>query len=87
MSTQIIKTTINVFIMVAFIVSLYQDLSTVRVGGSGESNEKADVVVDKGPEIQGVVLKVSDNLRKPVNDMLTSEKYNVKVEGYDFEGN
>lgn len=36
--------------------------------------------------MKGVVIYVTDNLRKPLHELLTAEKYNVKMESYKFEG-
>jgi hypothetical protein len=36
--------------------------------------------------MEGVVIYVTDNLRRQLHDFLTTEKYNIKVESYKFEG-
>lgn len=36
--------------------------------------------------MEGVLIKVTDNIRKPLQDVLANEKYNVKLESYKFEG-
>lgn len=87
MSTQLIKASINVFIMIALFVSLFQDLSSIKTAQELSPQPQNQTEPNTGPEIPGVVVKASDNLIKPVSDMLKSESYNIKVESYDFEGN
>ena len=38
------------------------------------------------PEFEGIVILVTDNLRKPLQELLAAEKYNIKTESYKFDG-
>ena len=92
--TNLIKGYLDIFLAVSVLIAFGQDIYNLpsssaspalvdTSSGSSSSNTTSTVTT---PEIEGVVIKVTDNLRKPLQDMLAAEKYNVKVESYKFEG-
>lgn len=84
----IIKASLDLFIAISVIYALFQDISGLRSTDSAAPLDTPtnSTPIEQLPEIAGVTIKVTDNLRKPLTDLLTKEQYNVKVESYTFEG-
>lgn len=90
-----IKAYLDIFLALSILISFGQDI--YHLSGSRSEATPAEfatngTTISNGtetittPYIEGVLIKVTDNLRKPLQDLLTTEKYNVKVESYKFEG-
>ena len=86
--TNLIKPSIDLFIAAAVIYALVQDIRNIPSSQPTVPEASANVTnpVEQLPEMNGVLIKATDNLRKPLADLLAKEQYNVKVESYTFEG-
>lgn len=94
-TTAIVRSTINVFILIAIAISLFQELSLVNRNqtpvGDGTTSESTDTASTKqvelnGTRVEGIVLRVTDKFHGPVKEMLIKHEYNVEIKSYEFQG-
>lgn len=96
--TNVIKTFLDLFIAASLLITFGQDIyrmtasttSPARSPSHGESPADETIVnepeMPSTPEVEGIVILVTDNLRKPLQELLAAEKYNIKTDSYKFDG-
>lgn len=91
-TTDIVKGGINFFIIICVMAAFVEDiwfnpkLHEAPAAGENELQINETMSLEGKPQIIGMTIYVSDKLRKPVEQLLQKEQYNIKVENYKFEG-
>lgn len=87
--TGYVRAMLDLFVAISLVAAFGQDLYSIAFAKNTGVSAPADIsssnehqgnsTLEGLPEIKGVVIKVTDGLRKPIQDLLAAEKYNVKI--------
>jgi hypothetical protein len=86
---QVIKASLDFFLAISVLIAFGQDiykLNLTPTAPGASSTPTNQTVVNEIPEMSDVVVFVTDNLRKPLQEFYSVEKINIKTEPYKFEG-
>lgn len=82
-----IKSAINIFIVVAVCISLIQEIDFSSSSTPEQPQQPVPEVPENGTKVEGLVILSTEHFRKEFKDLMIEKQYNLEVKDYPFEGN
>ncbi|CAM6006148.1 unnamed protein product [Sphagnum balticum] len=85
-NTNIVKSAINVFLIIAVAVSLFQELNFTTTANPDQPQEPVPEINSNGTKVEGLTILATDKFHKSFKDLLIRIDYNIEIKEYPFEG-
>ena len=86
-SIEIIRSAINVFIIIAIAISLFQEFnfgSSTSPATAGQQKPSAPQINENGTKVEGLVILTSDSFRSKFRDLMIQKNYSIQMKEYPF---